>query len=99
VKLFYTAGVDVSKLNKLLQGGKGGLGGSPGTPGQGGKSGPPGANLPPCLPALSSLDGQNGNACYRGKEGGLVKDGEDGVNGYSFNRLVADIPQLPGLWW
>ncbi len=99
VKLFYTAGVDVSKLTNLLQKGEGGLGGPSGTPGNGGKSGPAGANLPPCLPALLSQDGQNGNACYQGDKGGIVQKGEDGVDGYSYYQLVTAIPQLPGLWW
>jgi len=98
VKLFYTAGVNVSKLTNLLQKGKGGLGVPSGTPGKGGKSGPAGVNLPPCLPALLSQDGRDGSACDKGKEGGIVQDGLDGVDGYFYYQLVTAIPQLPGLW-
>jgi hypothetical protein len=83
----------------LLQKGSGGLVGSPGTPGKGGKSGPAGVNTPPCLPALLSQDGPNGNTCAKDQERvGVTLDGEDGVDGYHIYQQVADIPKLPGLW-
>jgi hypothetical protein len=100
VKLFYTAGVDTTKLTNLLQKGEGGLAGPPGTPGEGGKSGPAGVNTPPCLPALLSQDGPDGNDCPKEQEHvGVTLDGEDGVDGYYVYQQVADIPKLPGLWF
>jgi len=101
IKLFHTAGVDTTKLTNLLQKGEGGLGGPTGTQGKGGKSGPAGVNTPPCLPALLSLDGPDGNACIKehGERGGVTQEGEDGVDGYNIYQQVTDIPKLPGLWF
>lgn len=98
VKLFYTAGVDRSKISSMLQRGMGGAPGSAGTAGKGGKAGPPGLNLPPCVQALSSSDGADGLSCPSEKEGGIAQRGQDGKDGAFFEYLVTEIPQIPGLW-
>ncbi len=99
VRVFYTSAVNLANLTPNLQKGKGGLPGSPGNPGKGGKSGPPGANLPPCLPALTSQDGPDGKSCLSqtGEKPGIAQPGADGVDGQIFKYLVSSIPQIPGL--
>lgn len=99
VKVFYTAGVDLTTIQTQLQKGIGGKAGNPGNPGNGGKSGPPGTNaLSPCVPALSSQDGPSGSGCRQSKEGGISQDGEDGVDGQYTPYQISSIPQFPGLW-
>jgi len=97
-KLFYTAGVNLNKITPMLQGGKGGKEGPTGEPGKGGKAGPAGANLPPCLPALSSADGPDGRRCPSGKEGGISQPGIDGADGNTFEFGITALPKIPGLW-
>jgi len=100
LKLFYTSGVNLANVMTKLQKGVGGQPGSPGNPGAGGKSGPPGLNVPPCLPALNSVDGARGSSCVRegDKQTGIAQPGADGVDGQFYQNQVQAIPQMPGLW-
>jgi hypothetical protein len=99
-KIFYTSTVNLSNITPNLQKGKGGAIGSPGKAGKGGKSGPAGANLPPCLPALSSQDGADGDPCLSeaGDKRGVAQPGADGIDGKYYTYLIKAIPQMPGLF-
>ena len=99
VNLFYTSGVNPASLSVQVNGGKGGQVGTPGSPGKGGKSGPPGVNVPPCIPALTSQDGPDGNSCRssEGKQGGVSQPGTDGQDGAYHQTSVQAIPKVPGL--
>jgi hypothetical protein len=100
-KIFYTSGVNLVNVTPNLQKGKGGQPGSPGTAGKGGKSGPPGTNLPPCLPALGSQDGTDGDPCQSDtgdKRGGVAQPGSDGNDGQYYTYPIKVIPQMPGLY-
>jgi len=100
-KIFYTSAVNLAKVTPNLQKGKGGQPGSPGIAGKGGKSGPAGANLPPCLPALVSQDGADGDPCLSDigdKRGGVAQPGADGIDGKYYTYPIKAIPQMPGLF-
>jgi hypothetical protein len=100
-KIFYTSAVNLANVTPNLQKGKGGQPGSPGIAGKGGKSGPAGANLPPCLPALVSQDGADGDPCLSDigdKRGGVAQPGADGIDGKYYTYPIKAIPQMPGLF-
>jgi hypothetical protein len=101
VKVFYTSTVNLAKLKPFIQKGKGGQPGSPGKAAKGGKSGPAGANFPPCLPALTSQDGANGEPCVfepGEKQIGIAQPGADGLDGQFVTYAIKNIPQMPGLF-
>jgi hypothetical protein len=97
IKIFYTAGTNVSNFEPLYSKGKGGKAGPPGIPGKGGKAGPPGLNIVECSSALGSSNGPDGSRCFKGNSDlpGLAIDGEDGEDGYYLIRQVANIPRVP----
>jgi hypothetical protein len=99
VKVFHVTGVDLTKLISMIAKGKGGKAGPPGAPAKGGKTGPAGVNVPPCKPALSSSDGPDGNDCPRGegRQGGIARDGDDGLDGYVVKNIVTKIPEISWL--
>jgi hypothetical protein len=99
-KIFYTPSVNLSNVTPNIQKGIGGQIGSPGKAGKGGKSGPAGTNLPPCLPALSSQDGADGDPCVSetGDKRGVAQPGADGIDGQYFSYPIKAIPQMPGLF-
>jgi hypothetical protein len=97
VKIFNTAGVDLTKLMPVIVKGKGGKAGPPGHPGKGGKAGPPGISIAQCSPALGAQDGPNGDFCPRqgNEKPGVTQDGDDGLDGYYVNYRITNIPQVP----
>jgi hypothetical protein len=101
LKVFYVTGADLSKLHSKLQKGVGGSPGPAGTQGKGGKQGSPGVNISPCLTALSSQDGSNGDPCRQdtGKEGGGISlNGKDGKDGQYITYVVTSLPHVSSLW-
>lgn len=96
IKVFHTAGVDLTKLLNALDKGKGGKAGPAGKPGKGGKAGPPGINIAQCSSALGSQDGPEGDQCFRGTKDipGLAHDGDDGLDGYYVHYQITDIPHV-----
>jgi hypothetical protein len=99
VKVFYVSGVDLTKFVPMIEKGKGGNAGPAGSPGKGGNAGPAGFSLAPCTPALSSSGGPDGNNCPRGegRQGGVARDGDDGLDGYVVMNMVTDIPRISWL--
>jgi hypothetical protein len=101
VKVFYTSGVNMANIHPTLTKGSGGQPGDPGKPGSGGKAGLPGLNVPPCIPALNSVDGAGGDPCRSDtgdNKGGVSQVGADGQDGQIYTFPVKSIPQVPGLF-
>jgi hypothetical protein len=96
IKIFYTAGTNISNFEPLYTKGQGGIAGKPGSPGKGGRAGPPGLTAVECPPALISPDGQDGSRCFLGNADlpGMAIDGKDGADGYYLIRQVANIPRV-----
>lgn len=100
-KIFYTNTVNLANITPNLLKGKGGQPGSPGNPGKAGSAGLAGLNLPPCLPALLSQNGSDGDRCRSAtgdNKGGVSQPGADGLDGQYYTYLVKAIPQMPGLF-